>query len=68
MRSVLPREAHHVETPWGTVLGKVAFLPDGSQRFTPEYNDCQRIAAREGKPLTEIMASAQAAFRAAGDA
>jgi uncharacterized protein (DUF111 family) len=37
-------------------------LPDGSQRFTPEYEDCHRIAAREGKLLAEIMAAAKAAW------
>jgi uncharacterized protein (DUF111 family) len=65
---VLRREAHHVQTPWGTVLGKVALLPDGSRRFAAEYADCHRIAVQQGKPLAEIMAAAQAAFRAAGDA
>ncbi|HEY3392973.1 MAG TPA: nickel insertion protein, partial [Lacipirellulaceae bacterium] len=65
MRSVLAREAVNVETPWGPIRGKVAFLPDGSRRFTPEYEECHRIAVREGKPLAEIMAAAHAAFRSA---
>lgn len=63
MRSVLAREAANVETPWGLIRGKVAFLPDGTRRFTPEYEECHRIAVREGKPLAEIMAAAHAAFR-----
>jgi uncharacterized protein (TIGR00299 family) protein len=62
MRSVLAREAVQVETPWGPIAGKVAFLPDGSRRFTPEYEECHRIAVREGKPLHEVMAAAQAAW------
>jgi uncharacterized protein (TIGR00299 family) protein len=62
MRRVLAREAAKVETPWGTVLGKVAFLPDGSRRFSPEYEECHRIAIREGKSLSDVVAAAQAAF------
>jgi hypothetical protein len=62
-RSVLAREATKVETPWGTIAGKVAFLPDGSRRFSPEYEECHRIAVREGKPIAEIMAVARAAFQ-----
>jgi uncharacterized protein (TIGR00299 family) protein len=65
MRSVLARETTKVETPWGPIGGKVAFLPDGSRRFTPEYEECHRIAIREGKSLAEVMACAHAAFRSA---
>jgi pyridinium-3,5-bisthiocarboxylic acid mononucleotide nickel chelatase len=62
-RTVLGRDPHKVETPWGTVLGKVAYLPDGSRRFTPEYEDCRRIAEQERKSLAEVTAAAQAAWR-----
>ena len=62
-RNVLPREPHHVQTPWGTVLGKVAMLPNGARRFTPEYEECRRIAAQHGKSLAEVLAAAQAAWR-----
>jgi len=63
MRSVLARQAAKVETPWGPVGGKVAFLPDGTRRFTPEYEDCNRLAVQHGTTLAEVMAAAQAAFR-----
>jgi uncharacterized protein (TIGR00299 family) protein len=62
MRSALARESAKVETSWGPIAGKVAYLPDGSRRFSPEYEDCHRVAVREGKPVAEIMAGAQAAF------
>ena len=65
MRTVLARERHEVKTPWGPVAGKVAYLPDGSQRFTPEYEDCHRVATRHGKTLNEVMSAAHAAFRLA---
>ena len=63
MRNVLAREAANVETRWGPITGKIAFLPDGSRRFTPEYEDCRRIAVQKGKSLAEIMAAARAAFQ-----
>jgi uncharacterized protein (TIGR00299 family) protein len=61
-RTVLARESAKVETPWGPITGKVAYLADGSQRFSPEYEECHRIATQEGRPLAEIMAVARAAF------
>ena len=44
VRTVLARESFTVETPYGPVVGKVATLPDGSRRFTPEYEACRAIA------------------------
>jgi len=58
-RQVLPREPHTVETPWGPVQGKLARLPDGTQRFAPEYDDCRRIAREHGVPLREVYRAAQ---------
>ncbi len=61
LRTVLAREAGSVETPWGPVTGKVAFLPDGSRRFSPEYEACREIAERSGVPLAVVTAAALAA-------
>ena len=58
LRTVLARRSHEVTTRWGTVSGKVAFLPDGSQRFTPEYEACRRIAEANGVSLAEVMCEA----------
>jgi uncharacterized protein (DUF111 family) len=58
----LAREAAKVDTPWGPIAGKVAFLPDGSRRFAPEYEVCHRIAVEHSKSLTEVVAAARAAF------
>ena len=63
-RTVLPREERTVETAWGAVVGKQAFLPDGSRRFTPEYEACHRIAEANGVPLADVMAAAQTAWQA----
>jgi hypothetical protein len=64
VRTILARRAHQVETGWGAVAGKIAFLPDGTQRFTPEYEACRALAARHGVSLAEVTAAALAAFRA----
>jgi uncharacterized protein (TIGR00299 family) protein len=58
MRTVLARRTHEVSTRWGAVSGKIAFLPDGSQRFMPEYESCRRIAEENGVLLAEVMAEA----------
>ena len=63
MRTVLARETHTVEWLWGPVEGKIAYLPDGSPRFTPEYDACHRIAAQHGVPLADVTAAARQAFR-----
>ncbi len=41
MRTVLVRRPQSVETRWGNVAGKVAQLPDGTERFAPEYEVCR---------------------------
>ncbi|MDZ4818975.1 MAG: LarC family nickel insertion protein, partial [Planctomycetota bacterium] len=69
-RRSLPRTAHSVETPWGTIEGKLISTPDnegGGQtaRFSPEYESCRRIAQQFQVPVREVMEVAQRAFRAA---
>jgi hypothetical protein len=63
-RTVLGRETREVATPWGSIAGKVAFLPNGSQRFTPEYEACARLAAGSGVSLSEMIAAAHSAWLA----
>ena len=62
-RRSLPRETANVETPWGSVAGKVATLPDGSRRFSPEYEACRELATAHNKPLSTVYTAAQQAFR-----
>jgi uncharacterized protein (TIGR00299 family) protein len=66
LRTVLAREPHTVQTPWGLVTGKIAHLPNGSQRFTPEYESCQQIADRAGTPLADVIAEARVAWTSSG--
>ncbi len=60
--SVLARQAHRVETPWGPVEGKVGWLAEGAARFAPEFESCRQIAAQHGLPLREVYAAAQRPF------
>jgi uncharacterized protein (TIGR00299 family) protein len=62
MRKVLARRAEQVDTIWGPVAGKVAFLPDGRRRFTPEYEDCRRIADEQRVRLADVITAAGHAF------
>jgi len=62
LRTVLERAEQTVETPWGPVAGKVATLPDGTQRFTPEYEACRKIAADKNVSVAVLTAGAQAAW------
>jgi hypothetical protein len=66
-RHVLDRRPHQVETPWGTVAGKLAFGADHRVRFTPEYESCRAIARRHDVALTVIYEAARQAFRPEGE-
>ena len=58
-RRVLAREITEVETAHGKVRIKHAV----SGSFTPEYDDCRRIARETGLPLKEIIAAANLAYQ-----
>lgn len=53
-RARLPREERLVETPWGPVRVKVAFLDGAPLRARPEYEDCLRIAREKGLPFLSV--------------
>ena len=58
-RWILRRQGGRVATPWGDIRVKIAWLPDGKQKQSPEFEDCLRVAEEAGVPLAEIMASAR---------
>ncbi len=53
-RIELPREVKVLETPHGPCRVKEARLPGGAVRFTPEYDDCKRIAKAGRLPLRQV--------------
>ena len=61
-RQALPRRFDTVDTRFGSVQVKVVILPDGSERATPEYDDCQRLALEAGVPLMDVLHEAKRAL------
>ncbi|MCI0681323.1 MAG: nickel pincer cofactor biosynthesis protein LarC [Gemmataceae bacterium] len=61
-RDKLHREACSVETPWGPVLGKLSWREGRPKQFTPEYEDCARIARAQQRPLLEVFQIVQQAY------
>lgn len=63
-RHKLKRQAVEVETPFGKVRGKLGWLGDRPPTFSPEYDDCARLAAERGVPLREVYDAAHAGYAA----
>jgi uncharacterized protein (DUF111 family) len=63
-RRTLRRKAIELETPFGTLRGKLAWAATDAQppRFSPEFDDCARAAAEHGVPLAEVYEAARAAY------
>ena len=62
-RKILDREFVPVATPFGEVQMKVSRMNGTVLNATPEYEDCQRIAAQKGIPLKQVMAAATFEFQ-----
>jgi uncharacterized protein (TIGR00299 family) protein len=62
-RHKLQREAAMVQTPWGPVRGKRGWREGGPSVFTPEYEDCARVAREHGVPLREVYAAVARAYQ-----
>jgi uncharacterized protein (TIGR00299 family) protein len=61
-RHKLQRKAVTVTTAWGPVHGKLGWQDGRPAVFTPEYEDCARVARQHGVPLREVYARTQEAF------
>ena len=62
-RHKLRRQASEVATPFGTVKGKLGWLDGRPPTFSPEYEDCARIASARNVPLRDVYDAAHAAYR-----
>jgi uncharacterized protein (TIGR00299 family) protein len=62
-RRTLAREFLSVDTGLGPVRMKISRLNGSVLNATPEYDDCQRIAAEKGIPLKDVLAAASYAFQ-----
>jgi len=67
-RQTLARESVPVDTPLGTIRIKISHLNGTLLNAAPEYEDCRRIAAEQGVPLKEVLATANFHFQKRGEA
>src|SRR5262249_58468986 len=63
-RTKLQREACTVNTPWGPIQGKRGWRQGHPAVFSPEYEDCARVARQHAVPLRHVYAVAQQAYSA----
>jgi len=61
-RSVRPRKEHQVLTPLGAVAGKLAWQRNGTIEFSPEFEECARVATENQCSLREVYRAALVAF------
>lgn len=62
-RHKLHRAPHAVPTPWGPIQGKLGWQAGQMPAFTPEYEDCARVARQHGVALREVYRQAQQAYK-----
>jgi uncharacterized protein (DUF111 family) len=63
IRHKLQRRPGTVDTPWGPVQGKLGWREGRPPVFTPEYEDCARVAREHGLALREVYAGVQRAYQ-----
>src|SRR5207245_599418 len=67
LRRALARETVRVETQFGPIDVKVAYLNnsanDGAVKAMPEFEQCRTAARKAGVPLREVQDAAHAAYR-----
>ncbi len=61
-RAILPRREETVTTGWGPVRGKLAWFREQQAVFSPEFEDCARIAREHKVPLREVQEAALKAY------
>ena len=61
-RHKLKRQALEVQTRYGAIKGKLGWLGERPPTFSPEFDDCARIAAAQSIPLREVYDAAHAAY------
>ena len=54
-RLLLERKRIRVVTPLGALHVKVILGSDGGIEFSPEYDDCKRVAKKHGLTLREVV-------------
>ncbi len=62
-RTTLDRQICNVETPWGTVSGKIANFQGHFLKFKPEYEEISSIAIQNNIPIQIVNQEALYAFK-----
>lgn len=57
-RYSLPRELHTVQTAYGEIRVKVARLPDGTSKSSPEHDDCAARAKEHNAAIADVWLAA----------
>ncbi len=65
-RHKMRRKAAEVQSELGSIRGKLGWLADRPPTFSPEFDDCARIAAERGLPLREVYQAAHQAYAVSG--
>jgi uncharacterized protein (TIGR00299 family) protein len=65
-RHKLQRRGVTVSTVWGPIQGKLGWLEGRPPVFSPEYEDCARVARQHRVALREVYAQAQRAYAERG--
>ena len=63
-RHSLPRDVETVQTVYGAIRMKVARLPDGSVKASPEHDDCVARAGEHSVSVSDVWSAAIQAFKA----
>ncbi|SIO61923.1 hypothetical protein SAMN05444166_6896 [Singulisphaera sp. GP187] len=61
-RHKLKRQATEVETSFGPIRGKLGWRDDRPPVFSPEHDDCARVASEHGVALREVYDAAHVAY------
>jgi len=61
-RKTLQREFLQVQTDFGVITMKISLLDGKPVNFTPEFEDCRRLAEEKGVALKEVQAAAVHAY------
>jgi uncharacterized protein (TIGR00299 family) protein len=57
-RDKLKRDVIQVETPFGSVAVKIGLMDDEVVNFSPEYEDCRKLAKEKDVPFKEVFSEA----------
>ncbi len=67
IRQTLARRWENVRTQWGEVRIKIASMNGTVTNYSPEYEDCRRIAAEHHVPLKTVMQEASREYLGKGE-